>query len=134
MATFKKKDLEALAASGGVVLLLLQTAENDQPPESAGGFLRFFKRKTHPEDMASKLSFSVLALGDSNLLLDRQHTGAKDCNKCGQLLDTRLGELGATRFYDRGEVDERTGMTEVEPWVNGLWPALRAVSDATASE
>ena len=40
------------------------------------------------------------------------------------MLDTRLGELGGSRFYARGETDERTGMSEVEPWIEGLWPAL----------
>jgi hypothetical protein len=66
----------------------------------AGSCVRFFKRKSHAADLLSgKLRFTVLAVGDSNLLLDRQTTGAKDCNKCGQLLDARLEELGGERFY-----------------------------------
>ena len=106
-------------------VFLLQTVENNQPPEEASKFLRFFKRKTHPETMlADKLKFAVLGLGDSNLLLDRQTTGAKDCNACGQLLDTRLEALGATRIYELGLTDERTGMEEVEPWIVGLWETL----------
>lgn len=28
--------------------------------------------------------FAVLGLGDSNLLMDRQTTTAKDCNQCAQ--------------------------------------------------
>ena len=133
METFKKAHLTAMAATVATVVLALQTVENNEPPESAGGFLRFFKRKSHPFDLlAGKLRFAVLALGDSNLLLDRQTTAAKDCNRCGQVLDARLGELGAARFYERGEADERTGMLEVEPWITGLWPALRG-SDETAA-
>ena len=68
----------------------------------------------------------VLGLGDSNLLLDRQTTTAKDCNQVGQTLDARLAELGAERFCARGEADERTGLTEVEPWIASLWAALAA--------
>jgi hypothetical protein len=79
---------------------VLQTIENNEPPEVAGSCVRFFKRKSHAADLLSgKLRFTVLAVGDSNLLLDRQTTGAKDCNKCGQLLDARLEELGGERFY-----------------------------------
>jgi len=62
----------------------------------------------------------VLGLGDSNLLLDRQHTSAKDCNQVAQVLDGRLEALGGVRFYERGEADERTGLTEVDPWIDGL--------------
>ena len=50
----------------------------------------------------------------------------QDCNQCGQALDQRLEELGAKRLYARGEADERTGLTEVEPWILGLWDALAA--------
>ena len=71
--------------------------------------------------MENKVQFAVLGLGDSNLLLDRQHTSAKDCNQVAQALDGRLGEgLGGTRFYERGEADERTGLVEVDPWIDGI--------------
>ena len=40
--------------------------------------VRFFKRKSHAADLLSaKLEFCVLALGDSNMLLDRQTTTAR---------------------------------------------------------
>ena len=91
-------------------------------------------RKTHPADLLNKWSFAVLAVGDSNLLLDRQTTTAKDCNKSGQVLDARLEELGASRFYRRGEADERTGMQEVEPWIEGLWSALAKAGETGGGE
>ena len=66
----------------------------------------------------------VLGLGDSNLLLDRQTTTAKDCNQVAQKLDRRLVQLGATRFYAYGEADDRTGNAEVAPWLDGLGAAV----------
>jgi sulfite reductase alpha subunit-like flavoprotein len=86
--------------------------------------MRFFKRKTHP-DTLFQFSFAVLGLGDSNLLLDRQTTTAADCNQCAQELDARLLALGATRHYELGLADERTGLQEVEPWIDGLWSSLK---------
>ena len=74
--------------------------------------------------MEGALFFGVLGLGDSNLLLDRQTTTAKDCNQAGQKLDKRLGELGARRLCARGDADERTGFQEVDPWCEELWTQL----------
>ena len=93
----------------------------------AGVCVRYFKRKTHPESfLTDKFSFTVLGLGDSNLLLDRQTTTAKDCNRCAQELDARLEALGAKRFFPLGIADERTGLPEVEPWINEFWSSLTA--------
>lgn len=58
------------------------------------------------------------------MLLDRQKTSAKDCNQCAQELDTRLETLGASRQYILGLADERTGLTEVEPWITGFWASI----------
>ncbi len=64
---------------------MVQTVENDEPPESAGSCVRFFKKKSNSAEMLKGMSYAVLALGDSNLLLDRQTTTAKvnvkDCLK-----------------------------------------------------
>ena len=119
-------ELSSLAKSTTLAVFVVQTIENESPPEDAGACVRFFKRKTHPNNLlADKVQFCVLGLGDSNLLLDRQHTSAKDCNQVAQALDGRLEALGGTRFMERGEADERTGLTEVEPWIATLVDRLK---------
>ncbi|VEU37385.1 unnamed protein product [Pseudo-nitzschia multistriata] len=106
-----------------VLCFILQTIENAAPTEEGGSVLRFFKRKTHPGDLLESpaLSFAVLGLGDSNLLLDRQTTAAKDCNQAAEQLDARLAALGGTRRCPLGMADERTGLTEVEPWIKDVF-------------
>mmetsp|Transcript_36437 Transcript_36437/g.71141 ORF Transcript_36437/g.71141 Transcript_36437/m.71141 type:complete len:162 (+) Transcript_36437:176-661(+) len=123
MSDFKKVKL---GEEPQTVVFIVQSVENDEPPESAGSCVRFLKRKAHPAGMFEKMKYSVLGLGDSNLLLDRQTTTAKDCNKVGQALDARIAELGGSRLCDLGLADERTGLTEVEPWLETLVPALKA--------
>ena len=112
---------DGLAKPTTLAIFIVQTIENEAPPEDAGACIRFFKRKTHPETLLKdKIQFAVLGLGDSNLLLDRQHTSAKDCNQVAEALDKRLEILGGTRYCERGECDERTGLLEVEPWIDML--------------
>jgi len=107
------------------VIFILQTIENASPTENGGTCLRFFKRKTHPENLLEeKFQYSVFGLGDSNLLFDRQTTTANDCNQVAQELDSRLEKLGGTRFYELGMADEREGLPEVQPWIAGLWEKL----------
>ena len=112
---------DGLAKPTTLAIFIVQTIENEAPPEDAGACIRFFKRTTHPETLLKdKVQFAVLGLGDSNLLLDRQHTSAKDCNQVAETLDKRLEALGGTRYCERGECDERTGLLEVEPWIDML--------------
>lgn len=109
-----------------LAVFVAQTIENEAPPEDAGACVRFFKRRTHPADLlAGKFQFAVLGLGDSNLLLDRQHTAAKDCNQVAQALDRRLEDVGGVRYCNRGEADERTGLLEVEPWMDELLDKIK---------
>ena len=123
-----KKLLEQLENDSNVFLcFVMQTIENENPTEEGGSLFRFFKRKTHSIDLleSPSLSFAVLGLGDSNLLLDRQTTAAKDCNQVAKQLDSRLEALGATRLCPLGMADERTGLTEVDPWIKEtFWKCL----------
>lgn len=84
--------------------------------------------------MQGKFQYAILGLGDSNLLLDRQTTTAKDCNQVAQQLDSRLNSLGGTRFYQLGLADERSGLQEVEPWIDGLWESLSKEASGVSGE
>ena len=66
MSEFKKANPEL------TTIYIVQTIENNEAPEPATRFFSFVKNKSHPEDLFSKLQYTVIALGDSNLLLDRQ--------------------------------------------------------------
>ena len=103
-----------------LICFVMQTIENSSATEEGGVTLRFFKRKTHPFDLCHSMHYTVLGLGDSNLLLDRQTTSAMDCNQVAQELDSRLQALGGRRFHELGLSDERTGLQEVEPWIQKL--------------
>ena len=122
-ASNKPKTLiEDYPSSDILVVFILQTIENAQPTEEGSTLVRYFKRKTHSENMLKdKFQYCVLGVGDSNLLLDRQTTTAKDCNQVAQQLDSRLESLGGTRFMDICIADERTGLQEVEPWIQNFW-------------
>ena len=106
-------------------LFIVETVEEAQPCEAAGPCTRLVNKRANPSGCLARLNFAVLGLGDSNLLLDRQTTTAKDCNQAARALDARLTELGATPFHTYGESDDRTGNEEIKPWVAGLASALR---------
>ena len=108
-----------------VLCFIMQTIENGAPTEEGSTVTRFFKRKTHPNDLLNDKQFAVLGVGDSNLLLDRQTTTAKDCNQVGQELDTRLEALGGQRRHPLCMADERTGLEEVEPWIESFWQSFQ---------
>jgi sulfite reductase alpha subunit-like flavoprotein len=108
-----------------VICFVLQTIENAAPTEEGGTCTRFFKRKTHPEDLLKgKFSYAVLGVGDSNLLLDRQTTTAKDCNQVAQEFHSRLEALGGNCIHELGLADERTELEEVEPWIAAFWSKM----------
>ena len=125
MESFKEFKLDS-SETVQTVIFVVQTIENEAAPEAAGSCCRFFKRKTHTADLLAAEALASRRSCSAIDPLDRQTTTAKDCNQVGQTLDARLAELGAERFCARGEADERTGLTEVEPWIASLWTALAA--------
>ena len=87
--------------------------------------MRLLSRRANARDARRRCCRSGRGAGDSNLLLDRQTTTAKDCNQVAQKLDKAILKLGGTRFYAYGEADDRTGNEEVAPWISGLGAAVK---------
>jgi len=105
-------------ANETVVIMVCSTYGNGDPPDNALQFWRKLARRTN-KGWLSKVHFTVLGLGDTNY----DHF----CNM-GRVLDLKMAELGATRFYRLGKADDGVGLElEVEPWKKGLAPALNAV-------
>lgn len=51
---------------GHHVVIVCSTTGNGEPPDNAGKFWRYVKRRTQPKDMLVNLHFTVLGLGDTN--------------------------------------------------------------------
>ncbi|XP_055965034.1 methionine synthase reductase isoform X2 [Sorex fumeus] len=98
------------------VVVVVSTTGTGDPPDSARGFVRDIQNKSLPSDSLAHLRYALLGLGDSEYTYF--------CNG-GKIIDRRLQELGARRFYDTGHADDCVGLElVVEPWIAGLWAAL----------
>lgn len=108
-----------------VAIVVTSTTGNGDPPNSAEEFWRFVRKRTHPKDLLTRMRFAMLGLGDTNY--DKFCAAAKTIHK-------RMGELGGTEFYKLGLADESMGLDSVvDPWIKGLWSALREACDASAA-
>ena len=114
MDQYKKAELKP----GSVCVFVVSTTGEGEAPENASRFMRTIKRKTQAATMFEGISFTVCGLGDTNYSLF--------CNT-GKLLNKRLVELSADKFYKECEADEGVGGLEqfIEPWKAGLWGPLR---------
>ncbi|XP_065839167.1 methionine synthase reductase-like [Oscarella lobularis] len=102
-----------------VVVFVASTTGDGDPPDTAQKFWRRLKKKTLSRDHLKHLKYSVLGLGDSNY--------TNFCN-FSKNLNRRLLELGATPFYPVDYADDAIGLERVvEPWIDGLWNAVRKV-------
>ncbi|KAG8516165.1 Methionine synthase reductase, partial [Galemys pyrenaicus] len=98
------------------LVLVVSTTGTGDPPDTARKFMKDIQDKTLPADYFAHLWYGLLGLGDSEYTYF--------CNG-GKVIDRRLQELGARRFYNTGHADDCVGLElVVEPWVDGLWAAL----------
>ncbi|XP_043082709.1 methionine synthase reductase isoform X2 [Puntigrus tetrazona] len=107
------------------VVFVVSTTGDGDPPDTAQKFVRKIKNKSLPHDHFSHLRYGLLALGDTNY--------ANFCNG-GKTIDGRLQQLGAKHFYATGHADDGTGLeVVVDPWIEGLWDALKTTFSSMAA-
>uniref|UniRef100_A0A1A8MZD9 Methionine synthase reductase n=2 Tax=Nothobranchius pienaari TaxID=704102 RepID=A0A1A8MZD9_9TELE len=107
------------------VIFVTSTTGDGEPPDNALKFVRRIKKNTLSSDHYKHLCFALLALGDTNY--------ANFCN-CGKTIERRLQELGAKQFYPTGYADDGVGLEVViDPWIRGLWDAIKEALSKMAS-
>ncbi|NXL60668.1 MTRR reductase, partial [Chordeiles acutipennis] len=101
------------------VVIVISTTGTGDPPDTARKFVKKIQDKALPPDHFAHLQYGLLGLGDSEYTFF--------CNG-GKTVDRRLQELGAQHFYDTGLADDCVGLElVVDPWIDGLWLALKEV-------
>ncbi|NXG13504.1 MTRR reductase, partial [Grallaria varia] len=99
------------------VVIVISTTGTGEPPDTARKFVKKIQDTTLPPDHFAHLQYGLLGLGDSEYMFF--------CNG-GKTVDRRLQELGAQHFYDTGLADDCVGLElVVDPWIDGLWLALK---------
>lgn len=96
--------------------IVISTQGDGDPPDDARGFFDFITGRRAPQ--LPELQYAVLALGDSSY--------PQFC-AIGRRLDERLAELGAKRWFERGEADLDIDSVAT-PWLaNALTAAKEAL-------
>ncbi|NWJ07797.1 MTRR reductase, partial [Crypturellus undulatus] len=119
MHCMSEMDKYNLEAEKDPVVIVISTTGTGDPPDTARKLIKKIQDKTLPPDHFAHLQYGLLGLGDSEYTFF--------CNG-GKTVDRRLQELGAQRFYDTGLADDCVGLElVVDPWIDGLWLALKEV-------
>ncbi|KAM6349690.1 methionine synthase reductase [Podargus strigoides] len=99
------------------VVIVISTTGTGDPPDTARKFVKKIQDTTLQPDHFAHLQYGLLGLGDSEYTFF--------CNG-GKTVDRRLQELGAQHFYNTGLADDCVGLElVVDPWIDGLWLALK---------
>ncbi len=112
MASYKQASLK----SEQTVVIITATYGEGEPPEGAELFHKWLMGKRAPE--LKGLNFAVLGLGDSSY---------EFFNKTAQDFDTRLEALGATRIFERVELDVDY-KAAADTWISDIVTKLKALS------
>ncbi|XP_078093544.1 methionine synthase reductase [Mustelus asterias] len=100
------------------VVIIASTTGCGELPETAIKFAEELDSNL-PADHYSHIKYAVLALGDSSY---------SSFANGGKIIDKRFQQLGAKHFYATGYADDAVGLElVVEPWIEGLWDALKDV-------
>ncbi|NXA19752.1 MTRR reductase, partial [Ibidorhyncha struthersii] len=117
MHCISEMDKYNLATEKDPVVFVISTTGTGDPPDSARKFVNKIQDTTLPPDHFAHLQYGLLGLGDSEYTFF--------CNG-GKTVDRRLQELGAQHFYNTGLADDCVGLElVVDPWIDGLWIALK---------
>jgi NADPH-ferrihemoprotein reductase len=109
-----------------LVVVAASTGDGEPPDNSAVAYVAMRKNGQELGKRLKGVRATVLGLGDSNytryMAVPRAIRG-------------RMTDLGAETFYPGCDADEVDGLEGiVDPWVEGLWPALEAAGRAWMAE